>query len=370
MVQTFLISGTPLTRLPFFKQLLESNGLSLPGRNHMGDYIPRIEEREFNRLREEINGSYLGLSFDGTSRLGEAINVVGRFCTPDFDKVHMRLLRFLTAKLHLKAGEFAAVITRIVCTELSVPPEMVVCMSRDSVLVNGAACRLLRECNFGCSEVQMCISHTLNNVGSRLHFSVLSEFMTPWLELVGGRNPHRGAQSLWRQAVYPTSVPGYSHVRWHSLAEIQFVLAEHFDKLPAFLAKINELEYGEATRQKLQNILGNNDKSSQLKLQLAAVQDMKVLVTITYELEGDGLELLLVYDRIERLRALGRSIASGAVGVLPNVDAVLRQSAQLKNGLQIKKVICVPFYRSLLAHGLHSVCCRRFSQKWGVVLPK
>ena len=62
-------------------------------------YIPLIEAREFRALRSELEGQFIGISFDGTSRMGEAVNVTGRFCTDDF-KVEMRLLRFMTAKLH------------------------------------------------------------------------------------------------------------------------------------------------------------------------------------------------------------------------------------------------------------------------------
>ena len=64
---------------------------------------------------------------------------------------------------------------------------------------------------------------------------------------------------------------------------------------------------------------------------------MRILVKTTYELEGDRLEILLVYDRIEALRALGRSISQDEDGVLPNVDAVLRQQMQLKKGVKIEK---------------------------------
>lgn len=68
--------------------------------------------------------------------------------------------------------------------------------------------------------------------------------------------------------------------------------------------------------------------------------DMRILVKTTYELEGDRLEILLMYDRIEALRALGRSISMGDDGVLPNVDvidAVLRHSMLLQNGVQLEK---------------------------------
>lgn len=122
-------------------------------------YIPLIEAREFRKLKDEMVGRYVGLSFDGTSRLGEAVNLTGRYCSNDFT-IRMRLLRFLTCKVHLKASEFASMLIRIVCTELSIPPNMVVNLARDSVLVNGAACRILQGSAFYAAENQLCIAHT------------------------------------------------------------------------------------------------------------------------------------------------------------------------------------------------------------------
>lgn len=341
VTQAFLISGTPLHRLQYFRPLLELANVPLTDESNLAaTYIPQIEAREFLQLRRELNGEFLGIAFDGTSRLGEAVNITGRVCSVDF-KIVMRLLRFLTAKLHLNAPEFSSIVTRVICSELGLNPEDVVCISRDSVLVNGAACRLLQQGAFCYAENQLCIAHTLNNTGSRLNFPVLTEFFTPWLELVGGRHPHRGAQALWRHAVHPQSVPGYSAVRWHASAEIQFVLAAHYDKLRPFIEQLNQKAYGDATRRKLSAIINCPDKSRQLALELAAVKDMSILVSTTYELEGDRLELLLVYDRIERLRAVGRSIRAGGVGTLPNVDALLRKNIKVDKGTKIIKVRAV-----------------------------
>lgn len=359
-MQSFLLSGTPLFRLPYFKPVLEKDGFTLPSASNLAaTYIPRIEQRELQRVQEEIAGEYVGVAFDGTSRLGEALSITGRVCTEDF-VVKLRLLRLITSKLHVNASQLASLISTVLCTELRLPSHMVVCFSRDSVLVNASACRLLTQSPFTAAENLMCIAHTLNNVGSRIHFDVVHEFMTPWLELVGGRSPHRGAQALWRATVRPTQVPGFSNVRWHSKAEIEFVLAEHFDRLHPFLARLDELGYGDATRQKMNDILNDGAKSKRLGLQLAAMLDMKILVSTTYELEGDRLELLLAYDRVERLRALGRSIAAGASGVLFNLDAALRSNVQLKSGVQIEKVRAHTSWLALPRHAhisLH-VCCR------------
>lgn len=62
----------------------------------------------------------------------------------------------------------------------------------------------------------------------------------------------------------------------------------------------------------------------------------QVLIKTTYELEGDGLELLLVHNRIEAIRHLGQMCRDGSA-VLPNVDAVLRHSISIGPGVKIVK---------------------------------
>lgn len=331
------MSGTPLQRLEFFRPMLERDGLSLSDHSHMRSYIPKIEAAEFCILKKEIKGQYLSVSFDGTSRLGEAVNITGRWCTSSFE-IENRLLRFLTAKHHFKGPQFASLVTRVLCTDLAIDPAMVVCFARDSVSVNGAACKLLCGSTFFSAINMLCICHTLNNAGSQLDLQVLATFMTPWLELVGGRHPHAGARDLWRETVAPQRVPGYSNTRWFAKAEIQFVLAENFQRIPAFLHKLDEYGYGDATRQKLHHIFESPETASQLKLQLAAMLDVRQLVRTTYELEGDRLEIMLVYPRVEELRAFGRGLMDDqAATVLPNLDAALRSSVVLQVGAKVSK---------------------------------
>lgn len=77
-----------------------------------------------------------------------------------------------------------------------------------------------------------------------------------------------------------------------------------------------------------------------LELDLAAMMDMRDLISLTYETEGDQLELLLVYERIENFLARGKAIKGGNDGVLRNVDALLRSRAKLQNGVRMSKVVC------------------------------
>jgi hypothetical protein len=106
-------------------------------------------------------------------------------------------------------------------------------------------------------------------------------------------------------------------------------------QLRDFLLECEARDYGEATRVKMLHIY--NTKGAELRLELAAMLDMRVLVSTTYQLEGDRLEILLAYEKVEALRALGRSITAKADGVLRNVDAVLRALIELKKGVKVEK---------------------------------
>lgn len=338
VVQSFLLSGTPFSRLPYFLPVLERMGNTLEDHSNLAaTYIPKIEQHEMDTVKGEVSSNFVGVSFDGTTRIGEAVAITGRFCNKNFQLTH-RLLRFCTTKLHLKAQGLSSLLTKVLCVDLAIPPENVVCFSRDSAMVNAAASRLLVDGAFTFTETQLCISHTLNNVGERIDFDVLDAFMTPWLELVGGSNPHRGAQVLWKATVAPMSVPGYSNVRWFCKAEIQFVLAANFDKIKPFLQQLDEHAYGDATRKKLHAIMEDESDCKKLELQLAAMLDMRNLISTTYALEGDGLELLLVYEFVERLRSLGSKLRTGGVGMLRNLDAVLRSKVTIKRGTKVEKL--------------------------------
>lgn len=71
-----------------------------------------------------------------------------------------------------------------------------------------------------------------------------------------------------------------------------------------------------------------------VQLELAANLDMKPIITHTYALEGDGLSVLLAYNKVTQLLSWGDSIGERADS-LPNVAALLRAKAEMKVGLQV-----------------------------------
>ena len=74
VLTTFLKAGVPLNRLDVFRPLLEESGIRLTNRT-MTQLIPVIQEEGKKRKKGEITGQELSLTFDGTTRSGEALAI-------------------------------------------------------------------------------------------------------------------------------------------------------------------------------------------------------------------------------------------------------------------------------------------------------
>ena len=89
--------------------------------------------------------------------------------------------------------------------------------------------------------------------------------------------------------------------------------------------------------QQIRDVMGAHKK--ELKLELAAMLDMRSLVAATYDMEGERLEILLVYNRLTSLMEFGNRLRRDDVdGLLPNLHAVLRAESTIAVGTIIDKV--------------------------------
>ena len=174
----------------------------------------------------------------------------------------------------------------------------------------------------------LCFPHTLHNTGRHLALSVLDEFMTPWLQLVA----QPGAAKLRWKAIIDGAVAGFSKVRWWSRWEIMNEIAINFGAVPDFLASLDADNIGDATTKKMVDLLRNH--SPQLELELAAVLSCDRLCKATYRLEGDRLELLLVFRTIEALRSFGANLGKDSSD-LPSVAALLRKRHKIAVGTEV-----------------------------------
>jgi hypothetical protein len=328
-VRTLLYAGIPLAKADDIRPLLERSGYAMTSADNLRPLVPKVEHMELLTLKQELEGQYISLAFDGTTRLGEAVNVVSRHVTHDFTLVH-RLVRFVTLSQHATAADLAGFLTRMVVQQFGLSFDRVVGFLRDSAAVNGAAVRMLGM--FPAAADVMCVSHTLNNTGGRLAFPNLGPFSSSWVTCMNSHN----ARNLWAQLI-GHSPRRYSSVRWHALAEMQFEMATAFTSLDALLQQCEQLSIAPASVQQMSQILGTH--RHELRCELAAMMDMKRLVAATYDLEGDRLEILLVHDRIHALMDVGRRLRQGDVdGLLPNLHAVLRADSSLGVGTVIDKL--------------------------------
>ena len=79
VVRTFLLAGVPLSKISVFRGLLEENGLQLSDRHFMFDLVPFILKEEEASLKQGLQEKPVGVIFDGTTRLGEAMAIILRF---------------------------------------------------------------------------------------------------------------------------------------------------------------------------------------------------------------------------------------------------------------------------------------------------
>ena len=97
-MSSFLKAGVLLAKIDSFQDVFEDHGYRLTCRRTMSDHIPVIRSHETSLIKNEISlikgemaERNIGILFDGTTRLGEALAIVVRFV--DDWEVKQRLIR-------------------------------------------------------------------------------------------------------------------------------------------------------------------------------------------------------------------------------------------------------------------------------------
>ena len=331
VTQAFMFAGVALYKASMLRTLLERSGHSCTSGTHLAMYVPKVEEREIRLVQEELKDEYIHSMFDGTSRVGELLNNVLRWCTSDFELMQ-RLALLMTYQKHLSGAQAARVLTTLYMTVLSIPIPRMIGFGRDSVSANAVTLRSLKPV-FTHAEDMLCICHTLMNMGKHFHLGYLDEFMSKWIAIIYGTSPH--AKAIWKRTI-DVALVGYSTVRWYSEGEIIIQNAQIFPLIKPFLKQLVDEGVCPTLAPAALDILERGERL--LKLQHAAIVDMKMVISLTYDMEGDLIPQLLAYQRIEALRGVGRHIANGVPGALPTVEAILRATTELKKGAEMEKV--------------------------------
>ena len=309
VLTAFLCAAIPLGKVDCFRQVLEENALRLTDHSHLANLVPFVHQEQHTRLKEEMRDKQVSVIFDGTTRLGEAMVVVLRFISKDWE-LQQRLVRLHMLAKSMTGEEIARVLISTLSVQYSIPSN---CLLAARASVNGVAMKTLQIVYPMAVDIG-CFSHTLNLVGERFKVPLLSEFINSWVSLFA-HSPK--ARLYWKECT-GIAVRSYSPTRWWSQWEVIKQAMELFGDILPFLTSSEE--FATTIRRKLLAILNDTTKKALLHVEMAAVVDAgEPLVKATYRLDGDGPIALECYEIVS-------SVIEGVrVAHYPNVEAIVRK---------------------------------------------
>ena len=313
-MKTFLKAGVPLQKLDDFRELLEEGGYRLTSVPNMRQLIPFVRKEEEEIIKGELAGHNISVIFDGTTRLGEALAIVIRFVTADWE-VKQRLVRLQLLAKSLKGEELAREIILILAQHYNVQNNSLCASMRDGASVNGAAMRTVKIVFPKVVDVR-CFSHAIDGVGSHFNIPTVKRFLQLWNSLF----THSPATRLaWKERT-GISKKSYSPTRWWSWWEVAQQVMLQFAEILPFVQDRLQTAANKATLRHVDEMFEDGQMKLSLQLELAAVVDAgKPLVESTYILEGDG---TLAWQCYEQLMVIQNSIQ---VANLPNLVALSRE---------------------------------------------
>ena len=320
VVKTFLRAGVPMSKLEFFRDLLEENGKRLTEPSHMLELVPFILSEEKEKIKQEIKGKFLSIVFDGTSRLGEVLAVVVRYVHQW--EIRQRLIRIQILQKSMTGEELARALINILSITFGIESHLILAAMRDGASVNNCAMQTVKVVYPQIIDIR-CFSHTLDLVGDKFNAPVLTTFISYWISLFS-HSPK--TKSLWKTET-GKAMASFSKTRWWSKWEIMQQVMVQFGDIHPFLMKHREI--GHSLRGKLLDILNSASSVAQLKVELSAVIDVgEHFVKATYSLEGDGALMVSCYEEIIKIRAVF------STGYYPNLQAVARSLAPVDVAVQ------------------------------------
>ena len=164
VLKCFLRAAVPLTKLDYFRELLEESAYRLSDRRHMSDLVPLVVSQEQADIKSEVSGRQISVVFDGTTRLGEAMAIVVRYIDDSFT-IQQRLIRLQLLAKSMAGEEIAREIINALSMQYSVSSNLVVAMMHDRAACNGVALRTLKVVYPMLVDVG-CFCHTLDLVPS------------------------------------------------------------------------------------------------------------------------------------------------------------------------------------------------------------
>ena len=139
----------------------------------MSDHIPFIRSHELSMIKDEFAKRNIGIIFDGTTHLGEALAFVVWFV--DSWEVKQQLVRLQLLTKTMTGEEIAREIVHTVSTEYGVTGNRLLANMSDRVSANGVAMCTIKVLFPNILDVG-CYSHTLDHVSEHFNVPHLEEF--------------------------------------------------------------------------------------------------------------------------------------------------------------------------------------------------
>ena len=194
--------------MKLLRPLIENNNFRLTDSTHLAQYTPFVLETEKERIGKEIKeAEFVSTIFDGSTQQGEALVVLIRFISPEFE-IKQFLGRFHILSKSLTGEQLAREIITTLSTDLRLPERKVIAAIQDGASVNGAALNRVRTIMYPQMVDIICSSHSLDNVGKRFDTPTLDAFSHWWVSF-----SHSPASKLRWRTMAEESITTYSTTR-------------------------------------------------------------------------------------------------------------------------------------------------------------
>ena len=213
---------------------MQENALRLTDRSHMANLIPFILKQEQDRIKHEIDGKHISVIYDRTTRLGEAMVVLVRYVSDNWE-LKQRLLRVQMLEKSMAGEEVARVMIDVLSVGYSVFSSTLLATMRDRASVNNVAMKTIKVIFPKIVDVG-CFSHTINLAGEHFKIPILPEFISSWVSLFS-HSPK--ARLCWKKKI-GVSPLSYCPTRWWRQWEVMRQLMVYFGDVEQFLTS-NEI---------------------------------------------------------------------------------------------------------------------------------
>ena len=248
------------------------------GHSHRVDCAPQV--KAIMRL-----SSALCTSFDGCTRLGEALAIVVQFLSGW--SIQQRVVRISMLAKSVNKEELLLLAREVLSTELEVMANCLLTSIHDRAAVNTAVMRTISILYPSVMNIG-CFSHTVDNIGDRFAVPTLDKFMKQWETMF--KHSYK-AKLLWREQT-GFAIRSYSPTRWWSRWECAKQVMQQWEDVLLYLR--SNPSVAPKSREKIERL---QLQSAQVQIELAVNVDAgETFVKATYALEGDGPLALQCYD--------------------------------------------------------------------------